>query len=135
MTLKIMNRSLPVACILSLFLTACNDTPSTDVEAMQSSTPAADKILKPSPAEAEENNPAPLELGVTDHLMEEVMAPNPEKIPPQAASNTQPLNLNAAPSESRVKLKGQVFLDDNWQQDYRQAIDGGRVDIEVKFEE
>jgi len=75
----------------------------------------------------------PLDLQVTRKMMDQLV--QPDEITDDHKQLLQPLpllNLRANHNESRIKLKGEVYYDET-QENYLQAIDGGRLDIEIKF--
>lgn len=90
----------------------------------------------------EANKRKPLDLDVTDEMVIQHEKTSQDingwkKNTPTNASLPETeslLDLKQKSDEKRVKLKGEVFYDGN-NQDYIEAIEGGKVDVEIKFAE
>ena len=75
----------------------------------------------------------PLDLKVTEQMMEQVLEENQNVDLPENTDSPS-LNLEKKKSESRVNVKGEVYFDET-QQDYMNAVEGGKIDVELRFQE
>ena len=75
----------------------------------------------------------PLDLQVSDDMMQRLVGqPDPENM--QHFMSDKPiLKLDKSREEPSLKFSGELYYDDE-SDEYLQSIEGGRLDIEIKFE-
>ena len=115
--------------LLTTVLAACE--PATETVARASVTDKS-TLLPVSQASGRQQAQL-LDLQVTRDMMDQVVEQEAASDDNDAMVLPQPfLDLRQPDNPSRIKLKGEVYYDDT-QENYLQAIDGGKLDIEIKF--
>ena len=125
---------------IALILVACEQPetgPAGGSRAPEPSEQAHGKdgaVTTPSVNDSIQSSDQPtLNLKVTEQMMNQVLEENQNMDLPENA-DAPSLNLEKKKSESRVNVKGEVYFDET-QQDYMNAVEGGKIDVELRFQE
>ncbi len=127
------------ALSITLILAACEQPetgPAGGSQAPESSEQAhgKDGAVTSSVNDSIQSSDQPtLNLKVTEQMMDQVLDENQNMDLPENA-DAPSLNLEKKKSESRVNVKGEVYFDET-QQDYMNAVEGGKIDVELRFQE
>jgi len=120
-----------VAGCFAIMLTGCSQSPNPAAATAWHSRVSS--ISGTSATAVRQAASKPLDLQVTRKMMDQLLQPNEITDVHQQLLQPLPLlNLRANHDESRIKFRGEVHYDET-QENYLQAIDGGRLDIEIKF--
>jgi len=69
-------------------------------------------------------------LGITDETLEQIALDKTELNPQHPA-----LDIKEKILESKVKVKGNVFVRDDWLENPKESLDGAEVGLELKFDQ
>ena len=123
-----MFRKIFVTSSLVILLAACVAEP--DQHSAVATAGPVQTVVEPSVKSA---SPA-LNLQITREMMDQLVAEETAAMPAEqdGVHREKTLDLQYKKAEPRVKLTGEVYYDEQ-ATDYLEGIDGGRIDVEIKF--
>ena len=75
----------------------------------------------------------PLDLRLTPEMMEKLEGMNEQDMSSEEpVKESNMLDLKETTTESRIKLKGEIYFDET-SEEYIKSIEGGKLDVEIKF--
>lgn len=126
-----MLKTLITGCLLGGLLSGCDMAAERQQPVVVKSAGAA---ALPASAPVAVDQPArPLNLELSRDMLDQLVAEDSAEVTSdRLLASTSELNLKRYKEESRVSLNGRLFYDAS-QGNYIDAIDGGKIDIQIRF--
>ena len=121
------------ALSLALSLTACDSKPpasmKTSVNAMLPVEVIEHEVIEPGVIEPGEKTSL-LQLNVNEAVLKGLKTPTDEPI---SLSDSLNLKIRPVKDERRLSVNGQLLMQETWQANYLDNIVGGKVELQLRF--
>ncbi len=113
------------ALSLALSLTACDSKSPASINSVNAMLPV--EVIEP--IEPGEETPA-LQLNVNEAVLKRLKTSTDE---PVSLSDSLKLKIKPVKDEQRLSVNGKLLLQETWQPDYLDNIVGGKLELQLRF--
>jgi|GEM_PF-5140719 len=111
------------ALSLAFTLTACDNRPPAAAQNLQTAIP---------PIETEIETPQALKLNVNQAILKGLQQSADE---PVSLSDALQLKIRPVEDKQRLSVSGELLMQQTWQANYLDNIDGGKLELQLRFDD